>query len=272
LFPRIRRSTVLTRITLITSLTLISILILINSRSWHFPCTQCFHYSRSSRQKDSFFLTPVVNDEKLSDSKELLFNEAAHSSGSDVEPADPSISETTAVRLLSLTKVYKAKRLCCGSLRSCCCCYSPVSSVNTRDSVLDTSASAATTEAHSDDAASTKALSNLSISLYQSQISVILGHNGAGKSTLVSILTGLYSATSGQAQIFDLDVASQMNEIRKKLGVCPQHDILFDNLTVREHLHFFAAIKGVNAEVHSFSRLNLIFLLTSSITIHVHMM
>lgn len=34
-----------------------------------------------------------------------------------------------------------------------------------------------------------------------------------------------------------------MDKIRSMIGVCPQHDILFDNLTVLEHLHFFAAVK-----------------------------
>lgn len=34
-----------------------------------------------------------------------------------------------------------------------------------------------------------------------------------------------------------------MDQIRQMTGVCPQHDILFDNLTPREHLEFFAAVK-----------------------------
>ena len=39
-----------------------------------------------------------------------------------------------------------------------------------------------------------------------------------------------------------------MEEIRKFLGVCPQHDILYDNLTVREHLELFAVFKGMDAQ------------------------
>lgn len=35
-----------------------------------------------------------------------------------------------------------------------------------------------------------------------------------------------------------------MDELRKILGVCPQHDILYDDLTVREHLELFATFKG----------------------------
>jgi ABC-type multidrug transport system ATPase subunit len=45
-------------------------------------------------------------------------------------------------------------------------------------------------------------------------------------------------------QVFEYDVESQMEAIRKFLGVCPQHDILFDDLTVKEHLELFAAFKG----------------------------
>ena len=46
-------------------------------------------------------------------------------------------------------------------------------------------------------------------------------------------------------QVFEYDVESQMEAIRKFLGVCPQHDILFDDLTVKEHLELFAAFKGL---------------------------
>ena len=37
-----------------------------------------------------------------------------------------------------------------------------------------------------------------------------------------------------------------MEELRKKMGVCPQHDILFDNLTVEDHLNLFATFKGTD--------------------------
>ena len=41
-----------------------------------------------------------------------------------------------------------------------------------------------------------------------------------------------------------MDINEQMPEIRKNLGVCPQHDILYPNLTVEEHLQLFASFKG----------------------------
>ena len=58
---------------------------------------------------------------------------------------------------------------------------------------------------------------------------------------LVSI--GLYTPMSGSATINGFDILTSMNEIRKSLGVCPQHNILFDRLTVNEHLNFFLRLK-----------------------------
>jgi len=83
--------------------------------------------------------------------------------------------------------------------------------------------------------------------MYQSQIFALLGHNGAGKTTTISMITGLFGATQGTTNIFGLDVEHDLEEVRKNMGVCPQHDILFDNLTVKEHLELYAVFKGVDA-------------------------
>ncbi|XP_040853636.1 phospholipid-transporting ATPase ABCA3-like [Ochotona curzoniae] len=92
------------------------------------------------------------------------------------------------------------------------------------------------------------AIKELSLNLYEGQITVLLGHNGAGKSTTLSILSGLYPPTSGQAYIYGYDISTQMTQIRKSLGLCPQQNLLFDYLTVSEHLQFYCAIKGVSQE------------------------
>jgi ATP-binding cassette subfamily A (ABC1) protein 3 len=44
-----------------------------------------------------------------------------------------------------------------------------------------------------------------------------------------------------------MDVEYEIEDIRKFMGVCPQHDILFDNLTVKEHLEMFAIFKGMKS-------------------------
>ncbi len=89
------------------------------------------------------------------------------------------------------------------------------------------------------------AVDALDLTMYEGQIFVLLGHNGAGKSTTISMLTGLIDKTAGSASVFGLDVGSQMQDIRHNIGVCPQHDVLFPDLTVKEHLDFFAALKCV---------------------------
>uniref|UniRef100_A0A8C0S445 ABC transporter domain-containing protein n=1 Tax=Canis lupus familiaris TaxID=9615 RepID=A0A8C0S445_CANLF len=89
------------------------------------------------------------------------------------------------------------------------------------------------------------ALKDLSLNLYMGQITVLLGHNGAGKSTTLSILSGLYPATSGEAYINGYNISQQMVHIRKSLGVCPQQNLLFDYLTVSEHLYFYCVVKGI---------------------------
>ncbi|XP_058536334.1 phospholipid-transporting ATPase ABCA3 [Ochotona princeps] len=90
------------------------------------------------------------------------------------------------------------------------------------------------------------AVRDLSLNLYEGQITVLLGHNGAGKTTTLSMLTGLFPPTSGQAYIRGYEISQDMACIRKSLGLCPQHDILFDNLTVAEHLSFYAQLKGLS--------------------------
>lgn len=88
------------------------------------------------------------------------------------------------------------------------------------------------------------AVDDLSLNFYEDQITSFLGHNGAGKTTTISILTGLFPPTNGTANIYGMDIRSDMDMIRKSLGTCPQHNVLFDHLTVEEHLWFYGCLKG----------------------------
>ena len=67
-----------------------------------------------------------------------------------------------------------------------------------------------------------------------------LGPNGAGKSTTIKMLTGLLAPTSGAIGILGLNPfdADQAIEIKRRIGVVPEHLSLFDNLTAREYLTF----------------------------------
>ncbi|XP_072225725.1 phospholipid-transporting ATPase ABCA3 [Leuresthes tenuis] len=93
-----------------------------------------------------------------------------------------------------------------------------------------------------------QAVRDLTLNMFEGQITVVLGHNGAGKTTTLSMLTGLFPPTSGRAYINGYDICQDMALIRRSLGLCPQHDVLFDNLTVREHLLFYAQLKGFSKD------------------------
>jgi len=91
----------------------------------------------------------------------------------------------------------------------------------------------------------TRAVNGLSCSFYSNAINVFLGANGSGKSTTISVLTGLYKPTDGDARIDGLSVKTHMQHLRRQIGVCSQDNVLWDLLTVREHLNVFAAIRDV---------------------------
>uniref|UniRef100_A0A9J8BS26 P-type phospholipid transporter n=1 Tax=Cyprinus carpio carpio TaxID=630221 RepID=A0A9J8BS26_CYPCA len=92
------------------------------------------------------------------------------------------------------------------------------------------------------------AVDGLTLGFYEGQITSFLGHNGAGKTTTMSILTGLFPPTSGTAYIMGKDIRSELSSIRRSLGVCPQHNVLFSMLTAEEHIWFYARLKGLSEE------------------------
>ena len=69
---------------------------------------------------------------------------------------------------------------------------------------------------------------------------------GAGKSTLVNVLTGQLNPTTGTAELLNLNIRDNMEEIKKLMGVCPQFDILWGELTAEEHLRMYCKIKGIS--------------------------
>uniref|UniRef100_A0A8C9ZL04 Cholesterol transporter ABCA5 n=1 Tax=Sander lucioperca TaxID=283035 RepID=A0A8C9ZL04_SANLU len=92
-----------------------------------------------------------------------------------------------------------------------------------------------------------EALRGLTFDIYEDQITALLGHSGAGKTTLMNILCGICPPTNGSATIYRSPVAeiADGSEMKQLVGICPQFNIIFDVLTVEEHLRIFAAIKGI---------------------------
>eukprot|EP01059_Diplonema_ambulator_P031124 TRINITY_DN562_c0_g1_i1.p1 TRINITY_DN562_c0_g1~~TRINITY_DN562_c0_g1_i1.p1 ORF type:complete len:1555 (+),score=489.84 TRINITY_DN562_c0_g1_i1:48-4712(+) len=87
------------------------------------------------------------------------------------------------------------------------------------------------------------AVRDVSIDIFPGEVLSLLGHNGAGKTCTISMITGTMPATSGT--IYYDNKPNNTQELQKVLGLCPQHDILFDCLTTRDHLVLMGALKGV---------------------------
>ena len=95
----------------------------------------------------------------------------------------------------------------------------------------------------------------LTFGVREGEIFALLGINGAGKTTTFRMLTGETLPTSGDALVRGragsaagttaYNVVTELASVRQRLGLCPQDDGLAGRLTAREHLLFYAAIRGV---------------------------
>uniref|UniRef100_A0AAY4A5S1 P-type phospholipid transporter n=1 Tax=Denticeps clupeoides TaxID=299321 RepID=A0AAY4A5S1_9TELE len=73
----------------------------------------------------------------------------------------------------------------------------------------------------------------------------LLGVNGAGKTSTFKMLTGDSVVTSGEAYLAGKSVLTEIDEVHQNMGYCPQFDAINDLLTGREHLEFYAILRGV---------------------------
>ncbi|KAK3035659.1 hypothetical protein RJ639_032531 [Escallonia herrerae] len=89
------------------------------------------------------------------------------------------------------------------------------------------------------------AVRGLSLALPQGECFGMLGPNGAGKTSFISMMIGLIKPSSGMAYVNGLDIRSHMDGIYANMGVCPQHDLLWETLTGREHLLFYGRLKNL---------------------------
>jgi ABC-type multidrug transport system ATPase subunit len=65
------------------------------------------------------------------------------------------------------------------------------------------------------------------------------------------MLTGLFPPTSGSALVAGYDIATEIEQVHLSMGLCPQFDVLWNDLTVEEHLLFYCRLKGVESSHES---------------------
>ncbi len=91
---------------------------------------------------------------------------------------------------------------------------------------------------------------NLNFEVYKGEIFGFLGANGAGKTTAIRILCGLSTPTSGKINVAGFDIYKQTEQIKKNIGYMSQKFSLYEDLTVKENIRFYAGIYGMrNKEI-----------------------
>ncbi|XP_058226426.1 ABC transporter A family member 10-like isoform X2 [Rhododendron vialii] len=89
------------------------------------------------------------------------------------------------------------------------------------------------------------AVHGLSLALARGECFGMLGPNGAGKSTFIKMMIGLTGPSAGTAFVEGLNIQTEMERVYTSMGVCPQHDLLWETLTAREHLLFYGRLKNL---------------------------
>ena len=88
------------------------------------------------------------------------------------------------------------------------------------------------------------AVSDVTLNIYSGQITVLLGHNGAGKTTTMNMITGIYPPNNGEVRVGGYDVNRQTKQARRSLALCPQENVLYNELNCYQHLKLYAVLKN----------------------------
>ncbi|BBN17972.1 protein MpABC85 [Marchantia polymorpha subsp. ruderalis] len=89
------------------------------------------------------------------------------------------------------------------------------------------------------------AVRGLSLAVQRNECFGMLGPNGAGKTSTINMMIGFLTPSSGTAYIKGLDIRTEMDRIYTSMGVCPQHDLIWETLSGREHLMFYGRLKNL---------------------------
>jgi len=93
-----------------------------------------------------------------------------------------------------------------------------------------------------------EALKNIGFEIGASESIVLIGPNGSGKSTLINTISGSIECDNGELEIYGQLSDIGFSKLQEMIGICFQENILFDSLSVKEHLQFFSRIRGQSFE------------------------
>lgn len=92
------------------------------------------------------------------------------------------------------------------------------------------------------------AVDHISFDVSKGEIFGFLGANGAGKTTAIRMLCGLSFPTSGEAKVAGHDIYTENELVKRKIGYMSQKFSLYDDLTIRENIRFYAGIYGMSKD------------------------
>lgn len=90
------------------------------------------------------------------------------------------------------------------------------------------------------------AVDKLTFAVGRGEIFGFLGANGAGKTTAIRMLTGLLTPSTGTASVAGFDLYTESEKVKRNIGYMSQRFSLYDDLTVKENIRFFAGIYGLS--------------------------
>jgi ABC-2 type transport system ATP-binding protein len=93
-----------------------------------------------------------------------------------------------------------------------------------------------------------RAVDGVSLQVAAGEVFGLLGPNGAGKTTTISMLTGLVEPDGGKITVDGLDLKTDANQVKSKLGLVPQELALYPTLSARQNLTFFGRIYGLKGK------------------------